>query len=113
MKSTAFTAIVIAFGEVESISAFMFRLRGERLLSLCGESKQRRIKGKRETVRCGFPLPFEIPSPFDRSRFASARQACGVSCLLVRKGSLRDAGQRPVASPRFAPEALMFSIASG
>ena len=55
MKSTAFTAIVIAFGEVESISAFMFRLRGERLLSLCGESKQRRTKEGGETLSGCFP----------------------------------------------------------
>ena len=57
--------------------AFKFRLRGGRLLSLCGESKQRRIKGKRETVRSGFPLSFEILSPFDRSRNASVAEAPG------------------------------------
>ena len=65
---------------------------GRHLLSLCGESKQRRIKGKRETVRCGFPLPFEIPSPFDRSLTASARQVRGVLRLRKRQGSPRDVG---------------------
>ena len=57
-------------------------------------------------------FPLETLFPSAESRTASARQACGVSSLRLRKGSSRDAGQRPVASPRFAPEALMFSIAS-
>ena len=72
--------------------AFKFRLRGGRLLLLCGKSRQKRIKGERETVRGGFPLPFEIPSPFDRSRFASARQACGVLRYRVRKTGSRAVG---------------------
>ena len=90
MKSTAFTAIVIAFGEVESISAFMFRLRGERLLSLCGESKQRRTKGKRETLSGCFPFPFG--NPFSFRRIADRLRTASVRCLTFLKslGSPRD-----------------------
>ena len=58
---------------------FMFRLRGERLLSLCGESKQRRIKGGKETVRSGFPPSFENLPPFDR--IADRLRTASVRCL--------------------------------
>ena len=63
---------------------------GRHLLLLCGKSRQKRIKGEKETVRSGFPPSLETHLPFDRSRTASARQARGVSRLRVRKGSSRD-----------------------
>ena len=61
------------------------------LLSLCGESKQRRTKGRKDnrSERFSF-LPLESLLSFDRTRTASARQARGVSRLRVRKGSSRD-----------------------
>ena len=43
---------------------FMFRLRGERLLSLCGESKQRRTKEGGDTLSGCFPSLFGISHLF-------------------------------------------------
>ena len=47
--------------------AFKFRLFGGNLLSLCGESKQRRIKGGKETVRA-VSLPPLNPSYLSTDR---------------------------------------------
>ena len=50
-------AIIFAFGEIRLISTVSFRLCGEHLLSLHDESRQRRAKEEKKTVRSGF-LPF-------------------------------------------------------
>ena len=65
---------------------------GRHLLLLCGKSRQKRIKGGKETVRSGFPPSFENLLPFDR--IADRLRTASVRGLTfsIALGSLRDAG---------------------
>ena len=67
-------------------------------------------KGKGKPFRAVSLFPLETLFPSAESRIASARQACGVLRLRKRQGNSRDAGQRPAANPRFAPDALTLSF---
>ena len=65
---------------------------GRHLLLLCGKSRQKRIKGGKETVRSGFPPSFENLLPFDR--IADRLRTASVRGLTfsIALGSLRDVG---------------------
>ena len=63
---------------------------GRHLLSLCGESKQRRTKGRRTTLSGCFPSSFGNHHPF--RRIADRLRTASVRCLTlsITLGSPRD-----------------------
>ena len=110
MKQTAFTAIfspLARYGQSLSLTSAYAAGGNFRLVTKVTKGTPKREENR--SVRFSSLLGTSHLSTDRDSPPALKRR--GLTDMISRRGS-RDTGQRPEECPRFAPKALMFSIAS-